>query len=383
MVKEITKTVVVGVIGLMVACTHPNKNSSYFPLPSELENYKTVRSEAQSFIADTVLRDLNSPYSMAFLPDNKVLVTERSGNLILVENGTAGDRPVGGNIPTGLRDIELHPRYQENGWIYLSYYREPTDEEGGYTVLMRGRLEGTHMVEEEELYTAGPFEEVGDSFVSRIEFNRDGYLLFSVGIRGARRNAQDLSAYSGKTMRLRDDGTIPSDNPFANTPGALPEIYTYGHRMHEGLVRHPVTGEIWSSEHGPMGGDELNIIRAGLNYGWPEVTYGLNYDSTLISPDTLREGMEPPVYHWTPSIAPAGFDFVTGSRYPGWKGNLFIGAMKFRYLNRSVLEGNKVVYDERLLEGIGRIRSIRMAPDGFLYLLVEDSGLIVRLVPVD
>lgn len=363
------------------ACSTKEPGNTYFPLPDE--NAYVVQSEAQAFIVDTVVTGLDWPWSMAFLPDDRMLITERSGNLWIVENGEVGAFPARGPVPKGLRDIELHPRFEENGWIYLSYYKEPDDVDGGYTVLLRGRLEENKLIDEEVLYSAGPFKEGGNWYGSRIAFDLEGYLLFTVGIRGARENAQDLTHHAGKTMRLHDDGRIPSDNPFVDTPGALPEIYTYGHRMHEGLVRHPETGRIWSHEHGEKGGDEINIIGAGLNYGWPEVTYSLNYDDTVISKDSLRQGVEPPVHYWTPSIAPSGMDFVKGNRYPQWEGNLFSGALAHRLLMRSAIEKNQIVHEEPLLENIGRVRSVRLAPDGLLYVMTEDDGLVVRLVPVE
>lgn len=364
-----------------MACNQKELDESYFPLPGS--NAAVVQSEEQAFVVDTVVTGLERPWSMAFLPDNRMLIAERAGNLLIVENGKLRQQPAGGSVPTGLRDVELHPRFEENGWIYISYYVEPDGDDGGYTALLRGRLEDNALIDEQVLYTAGPFKESGNWYGSRISFDHKEYLFFTVGIRGEIEHAQNLSLFAGKTMRLYDDGQIPSDNPFVDTPGALPEIYTYGHRMHEGLTCHPETGQIWSNEHGAKGGDEINIIRAGINFGWPKATYSLNYDDTIISEDTLREGMEPPVHHWTPSIAPSGMDFVIGGRYPNWEGDLFSGALAHRLLMRSVIEGNRVVREETLLEDIGRVRSVRLGPDGLLYVMTEDNGLIVRLIPAE
>ncbi len=371
---------ILSLIGLM-ACNQEVQTTRYFPVSDR--NVAVVQSEEQAFVVDTVVTGLNRPWSMAFLPDGRMLIVERAGNLWVVENGQLRPQPVGGKVPTGLRDIEPHPRVEENGWIYISYYVEPDGDHGGYTALLRGRLDTNTLMDEQEIYSAGPFAEGGNWYGSRIAFDHEDYLYFTVGIRGERANAQDLSHPAGKTMRFSDDGQIPSDNPFVDTPDALPEIYTYGHRMHEGLICNPATGQIWSNEHGAKGGDEINIIRAGMNFGWPKVTYSLNYDGTVISEDTLREGMEPPVHHWTPSIAPSGMDFVVGGRYPNWEGDLFSGALSHRLLMRSVIENDRVIRDEPLLEDIGRVRSVRLAPDGFLYLMTEDNGLIMRLVPVD
>jgi aldose sugar dehydrogenase len=365
---------------------------SYFPLPES--GRAVVRSEAQAFVVDTLFADLVRPYSMAFLPDGTVLITERRGHLLVVRDGRVRETLVGGNVPTELRDFALHPAYQRNGWIYLSYYVEPTEDEPGWTSVMRARLEGSRLVDDQPIYSAGPFREGAEWYGSRIEFDAEGHLYVTVGQRylwgtprtrgqfAAWPGAQDLSSPSGKTMRLRDDGSIPPDNPFVGTPGALPEIFTYGHRQHQGLVRHPLTGEIWSTEHGEMGGSELNLLRSGFNYGWPLATFSLNYDSTHIA-DPYGDGLEPPVHHWTPSIAPSGLDFVVGGRYPGWEGDLMVASLVGQMLVRSVFVGDRVVHDEKLLQGIGRVRSVRLAPDGYLYLLVEDPGMLVRLLPAD
>ncbi|MEX1062507.1 MAG: PQQ-dependent sugar dehydrogenase, partial [Balneolaceae bacterium] len=335
------------------ACSAPEEEKVYFPLPQE--DLEIVHSEVQSFMVDTVVTDLERPWGMEFLPDNRVLITERAGNLLIVEDGQVKENPVQGNIPESLRHVELHPDYDENGWIYLSYYIEP-DPEGedvGYTALMRGRLEGDRLVDDEFLFKAGPFDEeprrlrVGHSTGSRIAFDEEGYLYFAVGIRGGRMNAQDTTRYSGKTLRLNDDGTIPSDNPFVDTEGALNEIFTYGQREHQGLIRHPETGEMWSVEHGQKGGDELNILRPGLNYGWPLASYSTEYSGEILTEDTLRAGMEPPIHHWTPSISPSGLDVVLGDRYPGWTGDLFVGSLSQRMLNRSDLNDHRVVRDEK------------------------------------
>lgn len=364
----------------MVSCGRPD-DGRYFPLP--IQEQHVIHSEVQSFMVDTLLTGLNRPWAMEFLPDNRVLITEREGNILLVKNGQLQQSPLQGNIPEGLRDIQLHPRYDENSWIYLSYYVEPTEERGGYSKLMRGKLIDDTLENEEVLYSAGPFELGGGYTGGRIAFDNEGYLFFLVGIRGDRMNAQDKSHHSGKTMRLHEDGTIPTDNPFAGDRGALPEIYSYGHREHQGLVLHPDTGELWATEHGEKDGDELNLIQAGLNYGWPLATWSTEYDGGVISEDPLLEGTEPPVYYWTPSINPSGLDFMTGQRYPGWEGNLFVASLRPRMLNRSVMEEGRVIHDEKLIEGIGRVRSVKFAPDNFLYLLTEDTGLLVRLIPVD
>ena len=379
--RLITLSVALLVLGnVLISCSRQN-DGRYFPLPAQLQH--VIHSESQSFMVDTLLTGLNRPWAMEFLPDNRVLITEREGNILVIENGKLQESPLKGNIPVGLRDIQLHPQYDDNNWIYMSYYVEPTEQKGGYTEIMRGKLIGDRLENEEIIYTTGPFELGGGATGSRIVFDNDGYLFFLVGIRGDRMRAQNMSHHSGKTMRIHDDGSIPSDNPFVGDQESLPEIYSYGHREHQGFVLHPDTGELWATEHGEKNGDELNLIQAGLNYGWPLASWSTEYDGSVLSEDPLLEGTEPPVHYWTPSINPSGLDFVTGERYPGWDGNLFIGSLRPQMLNRSVMEDGKVIHDEKLIEGIGRVRSVRYAPDNFLYLLTEDTGLLVRLIPAE
>lgn len=370
----------------------PNLDERYFPLPDK--KLSIIRSQAQTFMVDTVVSDLNRPWSMEFLPDSSVLITEREGNLLVVRDGIVQKQPIGGNVPVELRDIKLHPHFNDNGWIYISFYITRTEDEGAFTVLMRGQLKNHKLVNDEILFKAGPFSDGANWFGSRIAFDNDGYLYMTIGQRHtwpreprsgphseSWYHSQDLSNYQGSTVRLFDDGRIPPDNPFVDSVGALPEIYSYGHRQHQGLVRHPITGALWSTEHGEFGGDELNIIRPGCNYGWPLASYSLNYDRSYITRDTLLNGMTPPEHHWTPAIAPSGLDFVYSDLYPGWYGDLLVASLNQRMVNRSVMNDNKVISDEKLLEGIGRVRTIKVAPDGFIYIMTEDTGLIVRLIP--
>lgn len=352
--------------------------SAYFPIPKAPSNVS--HSESQLFMVDTVVTGLDRPWSMAFLPDNTMLIAERSGRLLRVRNGKL-QTPVGGNVPEGLRDIKLHPRFQQNKLIYLSYYTDPVEQKAGYTILMRGKLENDKLIEEEILYKAGPFKRNGEWYGSKIVFDQQGKLFFTVGLQSERKFAQDLSHYEGKTLRFNDDGSIPADNPFVNVPDALPEIYTYGHRMHEGLVCDPKTGRVLSTEFGELGGDELNDIQAGLNYGWPIVSHSLEYDGSIISESPFLEGMEPPIFHF--AIAPSDADFVYSERYPAWDGNLFIGGLAAKMLYRVVLVDGEVEHDERLLENIGRVRDVKLAPDQLLYVMTEDTGIIVRLIPVE
>ncbi|MEX2586119.1 MAG: PQQ-dependent sugar dehydrogenase [Balneolaceae bacterium] len=395
--KELVVGIAVGwlCIGLLTSCNRSEMaDDYYFPLPED----RSVVMEAggQSFVADTVLTDLEKPYSFVFLQDGRVLITERAGAIQVVRNGVVQETPVEGPLPTGLRDIELHPNYEQNGWIYISWYQEPDEEDGGYYRLTRGLLDGNRWVNQEHLYQAGPFELSGSHTVSRIEFDREGYLYLLVPIRGDRMRAQDRLHQSGTTMRFQDDGSIPEDNPFVGRDDALPEIYTWGHREHQGLQLHPETGELWSIELGEYGGDELNILKPGRNYGWPLASYSVEYrdQETRIGedPSTMEgEGLEPPIHHWTPSIVPSGFTFITSDRYPTWKGSILVTSLSHivpvdapeRLLNLSILDGEKVVSDEVVIEAEGRTRTVKEGPDGYIYFLEENDGVMVRLLPVE
>jgi len=341
---------------------------------------------------ETVVSGLEHPWGMAFLPDGRILVTERAGRLRIVERGKLLASPVSG-LPTiepigqgGLLDIVLHPDYQNNGWLYFSY-AEPA--EGFFTTdygtaVARAKLDGNRLKELQVIFSMNKKSGGGRHFGSRLIFDRDNFLYITTGDRGERERAQDLGDHAGSVIRLHDDGRIPADNPFVKTEGAHAEIYSYGHRNPQGMALHPTTGEVWLHEHGPQGGDEINRILPGRNYGWPVITYGENYvTGTRIGEGTHKPGMEQPLYQWTPSIAPSGMAFYTGDAFKEWRGNLFVGALKFQLLVRLELDGNKVVNEQRLLERqLGRIRDVRNGPDGFLYLLTDaDEGAIVRLLP--
>lgn len=337
------------------------------------------------FSAELIVGDMQIPWGMAFLPDGSMLITEKAGNLIHFKDGKKTNI---GNVPEvyvrgqgGLLDIELHPDYGNNGWLYISYASPEGDDKGGHTAIMRAKLNGNVLIDNELLYKASPNTSKGQHFGSRLEFDNEGYLYFSIGERGERDvNPQDITRDGGKIYRLHDDGRIPSDNPFVDHEGAKKAIYSYGHRNPQGLIKHPETGEIWNHEHGPRGGDEINIIEKGKNYGWPVITYGINYSGTPITDKTEMPGMEQPIYYWIPSIAPSGMTYVTSDRYPEWKGNLLVGSLVFQYLERLELKDNKVVSREKLLADIGRVRNVRQGPDGYIYVAVEGKG-IYKLVP--
>ncbi len=337
------------------------------------------------FTTELVFGDIQNPWGMVFLPNNTILTSEKSGKLILIESGKAAEienpPKVYNRGQGGLMDIELHPDYNENGWIYFSYASMEGEEKGGNTAIMRAKLSNNKLVEQQLLYKASPNSTRGQHFGSRIEFDNNGFLFFSIGERGNRDvNPQDITRDGGKIYRLYDDGRIPTDNPFVDESGAKTAIYSYGHRNPQGMALHPETGLLWEHEHGPRGGDEINIIQKGKNYGWPVITYGINYSGTKITDETSRPGMEQPLYQWTPSIAPSGMIFVTSDKYPNWKGNLLVGSLAFQYLERLELNDNKVVYREKLLDGMGRVRNVRQGPDGYIYVGIEGKG-IYRLMP--
>jgi len=349
-----------------------------------------LESAEHDFRVTIMTRGLEHPWGLAFLPDGRRLVTERPGRLRLVEaDGTLDPRPVEGLPPIaahgqgGLLDVALHPQFAENGWVYWSYAARGAG--GTSTEVARGRLVEHRLENVEVLFRQEPKSGGGRHFGSRLVFDREGYLYVTLGDRGEMERSQEMDDLAGKIVRLHDDGRIPADNPFVNQADARPEIYSLGNRNVQGAVLHPVTGELWTHEHGPQGGDEVNVIRAGRNYGWPVITYGVQYvTGTKIGEGTHKPGMEQPLHVWTPSIAPSGMDFYQGDRFPRWRGDLFVGALRSQMVTRLRLDGEKVVGEERLLEGkLGRIRDVRSGPDGYLYLLTDArNGVIARLEPV-
>lgn len=352
------------------------------------------QSGDQKFRLEPFVSELGSPWAMAFLPGGELLISERSGALRMVVDGKLLEKPIAG-VPEvrargqgGLLDLELHPDYEkpDNRWIYISYSSPVQSGESGRganTALMRARLSEHKLIDQQILFKAQPNYRQTQHYGGRIQFDDSGYVYLTVGDRGGRDEVQQLSNYRGKIFRLHDDGTIPSDNPFVGVPDAIDSIWSYGHRNPQGFASHPESGELWSHEHGPRGGDELNIVGRGKNYGWPVITYGINYNGTTITDETARPGMEQPITYWVPSIAPSGLSFVTGDKYPAWRGNLFVGSLKFQKVERLELDGEDVVHEESMLDGIGRVRAIEQSPDGYLYIAVENPGKIVKLVPVN
>ncbi len=362
----------------LIACAQHQKGA-------KTNTPELVTPEKVNYTSEVVVPDLSIPWGMAFLPDGSILVSEKTGELIHFRNGVKtniSDPPeVYVRGQGGLMDLELHPDYENNGWIYLSYSSQEGEGSGGNTAIIRARLEGDRLADQELLYKAVPNTTRGAHFGSRMEFDEQGMLYFSIGDRYNRDvNPQDITRDGGKIYRIHDDGTIPDDNPFVNEPNAKKAIFSYGHRNPQGMARHPDTGQIWVHEHGPRGGDEINVIAEGKNYGWPRITYGINYSGTSITEHTAKPGMEQPFYYWVPSIAPSGMTFVTSDLYPDWKGNLLVGSLVFQYLERCVIENDQVVYREKLLPDIGRVRNVRQGPDGYIYVAVEGKG-IVKIIP--
>ncbi len=334
---------------------------------------------------EVVVSELSIPWGITFLPDNSMLINEKEGKMIHFKDGVKtevqGVPKVYNRGQGGLLDIALHPNYEENGWIYFTFASSEGEGDGGHTALMRAKLDNNTLVNKELLYKATPNTTKGEHFGSRIVFDNDGFLYFTIGERGNRdENPQDITRDGGKVYRLNDDGSIPNDNPFVNEPNAKKAIYSYGHRNPQGMVVNPETGQIWVHEHGPKGGDEINIIKKGANYGWPVISYGINYVGTKFTDITEKEGMEQPIHYWDPSIAPSGMAFITSDNYPGWKGNLLVGSLKFSYMDKVVLSDEKVIKEERLLDGLGRVRTIVQGPDGYIYVGIENLG-IVKLLP--
>ncbi|HWR99364.1 MAG TPA: PQQ-dependent sugar dehydrogenase [Prolixibacteraceae bacterium] len=352
---------------------------------------KIVESQVQRFVVDTVVTGLNVPWGLAFLPNGDLLISERSGTLHRFSKGKLSS-PIEGLPPVlakgqgGLLDLCLHPEYEKNGWIYISYSspKPGSNNTLGNTAILRAKLQGNKLTDQQVLFKGTPETNKYHHYGSKLAFDKQGHLYFGIGDRGQHFDfPQKLDNTNGKIHRINDDGTIPSDNPFVNTPGAIASIYSYGHRNPQGNCIHPVTGELWETEHGPRGGDELNQVIPGRNYGWPVICYGINYDGTILTELTEKEGMEQPVSYWLPSIAPCGMTFLTGDRYKKWKNNLFVGSLRFQYLERMVVNGHSVQHTEKLLENIGRVRNVVVSPDGLIYVAIENPGKIVRLVPVD
>ena len=368
---------VIGVVVTGTGCGGRMDAAAQDPIPSEQATFELV----------TVVGGLEHPWGMAFLPDASILVTERPGRLRIVREGQLVSAPIEGVPPVyasgqgGLLDVALDPEFASNRLIYLSYAAE--GDSGNSTRVARAILGDGRLENLEVIFTAEPLVDASKHFGSRLAFDAEGHLFITVGERGQGDRAQDLGQDNGKVIRLYPDGSVPEDNPFIGVDGARPEIFSYGHRNPQGLAIHPQTGIPWLHEHGARGGDEVNVVRPGANYGWPVITYGIDYSGAPIGEGTHKEGMAQPIHYWVPSIAPSGMAFYDGEAFPEWRGDLFVGALRSELLARLELDGEQVVAEERLLEGaIGRIRDVEVGPDGYLYLLTDESdGGLYRLEP--
>lgn len=346
------------------------------------------RSEQHEFRHVVVADGLENAWGMAFLPDGGMLVTERDGRLRLIKDGKLQREPVAG-VPEvvargqgGLLDVALHPDFESNRLVYLSYAGR--GDGGVNTEVARGRFDGQALTDLEVVFSAAPKTGGRNHYGSRLLFAPDGMLYVTLGDRYSYlERAQDVRDHIGAIVRIRDDGGVPDDNPFVGRGDARPEIFTYGHRNVQGLALRPSTGQVWAHEHGPRGGDEVNILKSGANYGWPAITYGIDYSGATISDRTEAPGMEQPVVYWDPSIAPSGMAFYDGDKFPNWKGDLFVGALSHTHLRRLELDGDRVVAQEALLKDLDeRIRDVRVSPDGYIYVLTDSGdGQLIRLEP--
>jgi glucose/arabinose dehydrogenase len=350
-----------------------------------------VESEEETFRVVQVMNDIEHGWAVDWLPDGRTLITERPGQILLVEEGQATALD---NVPAvwaenqgGMLDVRVAPDYEESGWIYFTYSKRENGEGG--TVLSRAKLDGTSLTDVEEVYRQTPFLETNYHFGSRIAFLNDGTLAVSMGERGQRRERTvDIPTPTtsvGTTVRLNMDGSVPEDNPFVGSDEGRDEVYSYGHRNQQGMAIHPETGAIWQHEHGPHGGDELNLVEAGANYGWPDVSYGDTYSDQTPIGGTEAEGVTNPVEYWDPSPALSGMTFYTGDKFPNWQNHLFMGALARQKVMRLTLDGQTVSHQEELLTGeLGRIRDVATGPDGYLYLLTDaPEGGLYRLEPVE
>ncbi len=365
------------------------------PLPEFPVTYQTTEYAIR---VDKVADGLSNPWSIAFLPNGDMLVTERAGNLRLIHDGVLVPEPIAGvpevkiTVLGGLLDVVLHPDFANNQTLYLSYAKAHEDGTRSTTALARARFDGERLLDVEDIFVAESWSASPTNFGGRMAFGADGMLYMTIGERQEQERAQDGHDHGGKLIRLMDDGSVPTDNPFVGRDDVLPEIFALGIRSPQGLALHPRTGELWENEHGPLGGDEINVMHAGANYGWPLVTFGRDYDGTMISESSTREGLESPFMIWIPSIAVSGLSFYTGDAFPLWRGNMFVGSM---VMGRTPMTGHvqRVAFSdegvalarEPLLQDLHqRIRDVRPGPDGFLYVLTDHNpGAVLRISPAD
>lgn len=338
-----------------------------------------------SYEIEKVLEHDGIIWSLEFIDDDNIIFTDKAGQ-IFIYNGSEKSEVLGGpeiylNKQGGLMDIQLHPNFKKNNLLYISYAKK-LDENGGNTTIAKAKFNGNSLEALEDIFVSEQSSEKGYHWGSRIAFDKEGHLFFGIGDRGSRDiNPQDLYRDGGKVFRINDDGSIPSDNPYVDKIGINPAIYSFGHRNPQGIFYHPESDEIWTNEHGPRGGDEINIIEREKNYGWPVISYGINYDSTIFTDLTKKEGMEQPLYYWVPSIAPSCFEYLDSDNYGDWKGSLLVGSLNYGYLERLTLNVfGKVNYREKIAPGVGRVRDVKVSPSGFIHIAVEKDG-IYKIVP--
>jgi len=378
--RKATLILLLGLVAAQPACSREQA-------PGDTRVDAVAATDRGKVRVGTVATGLEHPWGIAFLPDGRALVTERPGRLrIVAADGTLG-APLEG-VPAvaatgqgGLLDVALDPEFAQNRWVYLSY-AEPRAGGNG-TAVARGQLTERGLTEVQVIFRQDVTIDGRHHFGSRLVFDRDGRLFVTLGDRNSERaRAQTLDSHIGKVVRIERDGSVPADNPFVGRADAKPEVWSYGHRNVQGAALHPVTGELWTNEHGPRGGDELNRTLAGLNYGWPKVTYGVEYSGKTISESPTAPGIEPPVHYWVPSIATSGLLFYTGDRFPQWRGNAFVGGLSSQQLSRLEMDGNRVVREEVLFKGVQRVRDVEQGPDGLIYLLTDQpDGQLLRIEP--
>jgi len=379
MKNTFSSSLILTLILINISCAQDLK-----PLDSEPDN--TILMDEINYEMELVFEDKNIIWAIEFLNDNSILAAVKSGSIIHFKNGEKikikGVPEIYLRGQGGLLDIELHPDFSENKWLYMSYASEENKGEGGNTTIARARLMDDSLEDLEILYKGIPNTRKGQHYGSRMAFDNENYLYFSIGDRGNRNvNPQDIKIDGGKIYRIKDNGTIPSDNPFFDSPESRKAIFSYGHRNPQGMFKHPKTGKIWTNEHGPKGGDEINIIEKGKNYGWPKITYGINYSGTTITKNKSLPDMEQPLYYWLPSIAPSSFEYISSEVYPNWKGSLLAGALVFKYIERIGLnDKNKVISRSKIAEGLGRPRDVKQGKDGYIYVSIENKG-VYKILP--
>jgi glucose/arabinose dehydrogenase len=362
------------------------------PIPERL-----TTKEYTLKVEKLVTTGLHTPWGIEFVDDHRALITERTGAIQWMVDGKLDSVPIQGVPKTysqhttgGYMDIALDPAYSKNGWVYFAFSHTKgnpadTNKVAGMTKVVRGKIKGHQWIEEQTLFEVPDSLKIsgGNRWGSRLMFDKKGFLYFSIGDMARANDSQNPGKPSGKVYRINADGSIPKDNPFVGKSGALAAIYTIGNRNVQGIAEHPVTGDIWATEHGPMGGDEVNILKKGANYGWPVITYGVDYDGSVVSKETKKEGMEQPVLVWTPSIAVCPAEFVTSDLFPKWKNNLLVGALAFEEIRRLVIVDNKVTEQELIMKGVGRVRDLKIGPDGKLYVLLNEPDVVLRISPTN